>query len=132
MHVCVQDTRELRRDLQAQYPQLSPEHWAQAGWQFHKTLDASGDKVRLREKPLPRGWVLRFVGGAGYELKEIRSGHVRPFPTWDWAELDGKRLVWAEKGCLFAATLDRELGIGTPTLVHDFNDMKFETRPAPY
>lgn len=104
----------------------------QAGWQFQETLDASGGKVRLREKPLPRGWVLRLIGGTGYELKQVRSGHVRPFPTWEWAELDGKRLVWGERGSLFAAALDRENGIGTPTLVHDFNDMKFEARPAPY
>ena len=131
-HVCVQDTTEVRRDLHAQYPQLWHDHWAQAGWQFQETLDASGGKVHLREKPLPRGWVLRFIGGTGYELKQVRSGHAHRFPTWEWAELDGKRLVLAEKGCLFVAALDRETGIGPPTRVHDFNDMKFEARPAPY
>jgi hypothetical protein len=46
--------------------------------------------------------------------------------------LDGQRAIWAEKGCLFAAALDRENGFGAPTLLQDFNGMTFETREAPY
>jgi hypothetical protein len=39
---------------------------------------------------------------AGYELEHTRSKRLRLFPGWEWAEFDEKRLVWAEKGCLFA------------------------------
>lgn len=131
-HVLVQGTTEVRRDVQAQYAQLWHAHWAQAGWEFQSALDSAGHMVRFREKPLSRGWFLRYVGGAGYTLKQVRSGHLRQFPAWEWAEWEGKRLVWAEKGCLFAATLDREQGVGAPKLLHDFNAMKFEARAAPY
>lgn len=131
-HVCVQDTREVRRDLTAEYPKLWHDHWAQSGWEFREELDASEGKVRLREKQLPRGWSLRFMGGSGYELKCVRSGRSKHFPAWEWAELDRTRLVWAERGCLFAAAFNREAGISAPTPLHDFNDMKFEETIAPY
>lgn len=131
-HVCVRNTTEVRRDVRDVWPQIWHERWAEAGWRFQATVDAVGDKVRFREKQLTRGWDLRFGGGAGYQLNEVRSGKVRPFPTWEWAEWDGNRLAWAEKGCLFAAALDREQGIGEPVLLRDFNDLKFEERTAPY
>lgn len=131
-HVLVRGTTEVRRDLQAEYAQIWHARWGQAGWEFQEALGSAGDWVRFREKQLPRGWFLRLVGGTGYELEQARSGHLRQCPTWEWAEWDGKRLVWAEKGCLFAAALDREQGICEPKLLHDFNDMKFEEKKAPY
>jgi hypothetical protein len=131
-HRCVQDTREVRRDLAADYPQLSHARWGKAGWQFREELDAAGERVRLREKELPRGWVLRRRPLAGYELEHAPSKLLRQYPFWEWAEFDRNRLVWAERGCLFASALDRETGVGSPTLLHDFNTMKFEARAAPY
>jgi hypothetical protein len=131
-HVCVQDTTEVRRDLGAQYPQLWHDHWAQAGWQFSEVLDSSGTKVRLRERQLPGRWVLRLRHPSGYELEHTASKLAKTFPTWGWADLDRQRLIWADKGCLFAAALDRGAGIGTPRLMQDFNGMKFEEREAPY
>lgn len=130
-HRCVLDTKEVRRDLTAVYPQIWHDRWAEAGWTFREELDAAGDKVRLREKELPRGWILRFRPLAGYELEHARSKRLRQFPGCEWAEFEEKRLVWAEKGCLLAAALDREAGVGSPTLLHDFNPMKFEAREAP-
>ena len=50
---------------------------------------------------------------------------------WDWADMDGKRLVWAEKGCLWAGEV-RTDGIQKIRLLHDFNGMKFEPLAAPY
>ena len=91
-----------------------------------------GDKVRLREKELPRGWILRFRPLAGYEFEHTRSKLLRQFKCWEWAEFDRNRVVWAEKGGLFAAAPDREAGVGAPTLLHDFNAMKSEARAAPY
>lgn len=54
-----------------------------------------------------------------------------PFPRWEWADIDGKTLVWTEQGCLYRAPLHaRELG--EPKMLYDFNGMKFERREAPY
>lgn len=131
-HRCVQDTPEVRRDLTPVWPQIWHARWAEAGWQFHDEQDAAGRPQGFREKALPRGWVLRLKFTQGYELEHPPSGPLKPFPAWEWAELDRKRLVWTEKGCLFAANLDRKTGVGSPTLLHDFNAMKFEARAAPY
>jgi len=131
-HQCVQNTHKVRRDLAPVYPQIWYDRWEEAGWTFREELDGAGEKVRLREKELPRGWTLRFRPLAGYELEHIRSKLLRQFNCWEWAEFDQKRLVWAENGCLFAAALDREAGVSSPTLLHDFNAMKFEAREAPY
>lgn len=131
-HVCVLDTTEVRRDVRDVWPQIWHDHWAAAGWQFREELDAVGERVRLREKELPRGWVLRLRPCSGYELEHARSRARWPFPGVTWAEWDRNRLVWAEKGCLFTAGLDQEKGVGAPKLLHDFNAMKFEARAAPY
>jgi hypothetical protein len=132
-HVCVQDTTEVRRDVRDVWPQIWHDRWAEAGWQFREELDAAGERVRLRQKELPRGWLLRIRSGSpGYELEHARSKILKQFPAWEWAEFDRSRLVWAEKGCLFAAALDRETGVGAPKLLYDFNAMKFEARVAPY
>jgi hypothetical protein len=130
-HVCVQDTTEVRRDVRDVWPQIWHDRWAEAGWQFREELDAAGERVRLREKELPRGWVLRVRPSSGYELEHSRSGLLRQLPDWQWAELDRNRLVWTEKGCLFAANLDQETVVSSPKLLHDFNNMKFETKAAP-
>jgi hypothetical protein len=52
-------------------------------------------------------------------------------PKWEWADLDGKTLVWAEAGFLFRAPISSD-GLGPSRTIHDFNDMKFEARAAPY
>jgi hypothetical protein len=131
-HRCVQDTKEVQRDLRPVYPQIWHQRWAEAGWQFREEMDAKGDKQALREKVLCGSWMLRRRSGQGYELEHVRSKAIRACPGWEWAEWDRRRLVWAEKGCLFSAGLDREQGVGTATLLHDFNGMRFEAIAAPY
>jgi hypothetical protein len=132
-HRCVQDTTEVRRDLGAVYPQIWHARWAEAGWQFREALDAKGAKRAFREKALPRGWMLRLrFWESCYELEHVPSKLIKTFPRWGWAEWDRHRLVWAERGCLFAASLDREQGVGPPTMLHDFNSLRFEARVAPY
>jgi hypothetical protein len=131
-HVCVQDTKEVRRDLGADSTQPWHARWAQAGWQFREEVDAAGNKQTLREKELRAGWLLRLRAAQGYELEHPRSAQLRRFPDWEWAELDRNRLVWAEKGGLFASAINREIGVDSPTLLHDFDEMKFVDRAAPY
>jgi hypothetical protein len=50
---------------------------------------------------------------------------------WEWAELDGKRLVWASAGKLFSARLTAA-GLTSEHELYDFNEMKFEAIEAPY
>ena len=52
--------------------------------------------------------------------------------AWEWADFDTrrKRIVYAEKGAIFAINLR-----GTKLeaeLLYDFNDMQFEALTAPY
>jgi hypothetical protein len=57
-----------------------------------------------------------------YELEHRDHGLTLEFPTWEWADWDRNRLVWAEQGCLRAASVGpRELG--SITTLHDFNAM---------
>jgi hypothetical protein len=61
----------------------------------------------------------------------IDSEEVLAQPEWEWADLDGKRLVWAERGRLHAARFGRT-GLREQRLLQDFNGMRFEAIAAPY
>jgi len=113
------------------------------GWKL-KRLQKRSEKFSTFEKELPKGWILRKLAhadvvhppGAGcywdeHEMVHPKHDRYLPFPEWEWAELDGKTLVWAEKGCLYRAPLyDRSLG--PVKVLYDFNEMTFERRIAPY
>jgi hypothetical protein len=101
------------------------------------------DKV-IFEKPCSTGWVLRKhahaeVGappGKGcywdeHELIQSSSSASIPCPEWEWAELDGKRVVWAAKGRLETGRLTTD-GIVDKNVLFDFNDMSFAPIEAPY
>ncbi len=65
-----------------------------------------------------------------YELKR-GAAEIISSTEWTWADLDmpRRRLCFARAGQLWA--LDLKEG-ATQTLLHDFNDMEFEPRVAPY
>jgi hypothetical protein len=71
-------------------------------------------------KNLRGGWVLRGRR-KGYELEQPGESTLA-FPTWEWADWDRNRLVWAERGCLLAARLGSHK-LGPVRTLHDFNDM---------
>jgi hypothetical protein len=52
-------------------------------------------------------------------------------PTWEWADVDGSRLVWAEHGQLFAGRLDGK-GLKNVERLFDTNRLEFEKLVAPY
>ena len=96
------------------------------------------------EKLLSGGWVLRKsaheqVGappGKGcywdeHALVHPESGTTVDGKDWEWADLDGKRLVWAQHGQLWAGYV-RKGGLHDSRCLRDFNDMKFEAIAAPY
>ncbi len=149
----IHDTTEVRRDPRFQpaggyggeclgvyYPRLLRD-----GWILKDRLhEGRSNAWTIFEKQLPKGWLLRKYAheqtgsppGKGcywdeHELQPPKDGPTISRPQWEWAEQDGKSLVWAEGGCLFRAPIHAQK-IGTPVLLHDFNAMRFEAREAPY
>jgi hypothetical protein len=123
------------------YPRLQRD-----GWVLKDRLDAGlGTAMAVFEKALPNGWTLRKYAhaeagtkaqGRGcywdeHELEHSESHERISLPKWEWADLDGTTLVWAEDGLLKRATLDRN-GLGNPKILYNFNGLEFERRTAPY
>lgn len=115
------------------------------GWSLiRKESFGEFNETSIFEKSLPGGWTLRKraheqVGtppGKGcywdeHELEHRGSGAKIDAKSWEWAELDGKRLVWTDAGCLWAGYL-RARGLCDTRRLHDFNAMEFESIVAPY
>jgi hypothetical protein len=114
------------------------------GWVLRDTLSKIvGDACTVFEKELPYGWILRKyaharIGPPGrgcywdeHELEHRRGPRRLTFPQWEWADLDGKTLVWADAGCLYRAKITG-MGPGKPRMLYDFNGMEFERWVAPY
>jgi hypothetical protein len=53
-------------------------------------------------------------------------------PDWEWAERDGGHVLFASRGCLHRVARPKGDALEDPKLLHDFNDMRFVARPAPY
>lgn len=101
--------------------------------------------IHTFERPVGHGWLLRKLlhstsrrrlpgKGIPYEehaLVHPASQRVDVYSDWEWADLDGERLVWADKGRLYAGRVGKE-GLLEPQQLHDFNGMKFEAIRAPY
>lgn len=96
------------------------------------------------EKPVARGWSLRKRAyaslptrqGTGcywdeHDLVHHRRDIVLELPGWEWAEVDGKRLVWAQGGMLHSGNVNAS-GIEESRVLIDLNPMKFEALAAPY
>lgn len=143
-----QSTDQLKRSPSPQGGQVEewvyPHGWRLqlGGWESF-AVD-SGDKkdpITVFEKRTNTGWTLRkiihkdddIVGKkSSWESHELESFDEKlELPDWEWADIDGKRFVWAEKGKLFAAPITAR-GIHEPNVLYDFNSMQFERRTAPY
>src|SRR5262249_45636758 len=66
-----------------------------------------------------------------HELVQSSSGVSIACPKWEWAELDGKRLVWAAEGRLEVGQLTTQ-GLVHKNLLFNFNEMTFSPIEAPY
>ena len=146
-HLNGNDTREVLPDekfrpeggvgnecLGVYYPRLLRD-----GWQLIERSD-----VDVFEKPVGRGWVLRKLAhaeivrdpGKGcywdeHELMHAQRGLLIDLPKWEWAELDGTRLVWATGGALYAGRVNAQ-GLCDEVVLADFSGMKFEAVAGPY
>ena len=115
------------------------------GWTMNYTApDGNGGNVTLFEKRVSGHWKLRKrayatldrpVGRGCYfdehQLWNSRTETGLGFPQWEWADVDGGRLVWAEGGKLFAGRLGPK-GLGSVKALYDFNTLQFEKLVAPY
>lgn len=123
------ESPEMRRvDADPPKPSLYAERLVRGGW----LIDDARNQFRSRLeyfRPAGGGWELRYIPQKGYRLS---CGEVEAdTKDWEWADVDGKRLVWAAKGCLWQGMLWRD-GIQQSRLLHDFNGMSFEHIAAPY
>jgi hypothetical protein len=66
-----------------------------------------------------------------HELTQSSSGASIACPRWEWAELDGNRLVWAAEGRLEAGRLTTQ-GLVDKDTLFDFNEMAVAPIEAPY
>jgi hypothetical protein len=153
-HTVLRDTKAVRRDLKwqppASYGGECPGVYylrlAREGWALKETIHWGkwNNMLVTFEKPCPKGWILRKLAhaevgappGKGcywdeHELVHPSSGAAIRMPGWEWAELDGERLVWAEQGRLEAGRLTAE-GLVERRMLADFNEMEFAPVEAPY
>lgn len=63
-------------------------------------------------------------------MKKGESGLVRR-REWEWADVDGPRIVWAEAGRLCAARVGSQ-GLGRSKVLYDFNPLTYVRLQAPY
>jgi hypothetical protein len=115
------------------------------GWAMKYTSpDGRGDQVSVFEKRVSNHWMLRKLAhatidhpvGRGvyfdtHELVNTRTDEVLPMQTWEWADIDGSRLVWAADGCLYAGRLGSK-GLGEEKQLYDFRPLLPEKLAAPY
>ena len=115
------------------------------GWKIVERKEHSKwNDTTTFEKQLPGGWVLRKLAheqvGAPpskgcywdeHQLTHPESGTAVDGKDWEWADMDGKRLVWARRGQLWAGYV-RKGGLHDARCLRDFNDMTFEAIAAPY
>ncbi len=104
------------------------------GWKWIDEKDAKRlNALYGFQKRVSIDWILRKSSGdfTDYELVDTFTGKIQRFPDWEWADMDGERLVWCEKGKLWAAGVD-ETGLINSKVLYDFNPMVFEPRVAPY
>ena len=152
-HQVVYDTTSVRRDLThptvtdfggeclgIYYPRL-----LRAGWKLIDRIPVAKWKHQdIFEKSIGKGWVLRKIAhaevgsleGKGcywdeHELVNQSKAMVITCPQWEWADLDGDRLVWAENGKLHTTNM-KPSGLGHQVELFDFNQMSFTPIKAPY
>jgi len=116
------------------------------GWKYKDHIrKGPWDEYTVFEKATPHGWTLRKIAheqvgapvGKGvywdeHELEHSENNVILEFPNWEWADLDGESLVWAEKGCLYRAGINEKDGPLETRLLYDFNEMELEPLAAPY
>lgn len=114
------------------------------GWKLTGHSKNGSDGYSTFERYLPHGWILEKTAhatidhpvGKGcyydtHRLMQKDDTTSMDYPDWEWAELDGKQLVWVEKGVLYRSQVTPG-GLDHIKELFDFNEMEFEAIEAPY
>ncbi|MBX7196972.1 MAG: hypothetical protein K1X94_33285 [Sandaracinaceae bacterium] len=152
-HSILRDTEEVTRDRDhrpdptygGECPGVYYHRLTRDGWTFESHRKSGPwTSVDHFERPLLHGYRLRKIAHAEFaripgkgcywdeHIVIEPDGTERPEPDWEWAELDGARVVFAKKGALYAQRFDCKGRLAAPTLLFDFAPMTFEARVAPY
>ena len=100
-------------------------------WNFTKSLNMAWILVKRFCMTMPRHVPGRGCHSEEYALVNTATGEMAPCKNWEWADVDGNRLVWAEKGFIRCAHMTEE-GLGETQDLLDCNTLAFEAREAPY
>ncbi|MDR2905822.1 MAG: hypothetical protein LBU73_07705 [Helicobacteraceae bacterium] len=115
------------------------------GWQekSFETIDKR-NTVQHFSKRINDAWdiVKKFHGGLDHPigkgiyheshlLLNKKTGEELVCPDWEWADVDGDRLLWAEKGLIYAGVVKKQ-GLEQSKPLFDCNDLCFENLVAPY
>lgn len=73
----------------------------------------------------------RGACSGSFQFVNFGTGEVQLHPNWEWADVDGGRLLWAEGGKIFSADVEPQ-GLGPAKMLYDFNDITFQKIEAPY
>lgn len=152
-HGVLRNTKIVQRDPQwrplehygGECPSVYYPRLIRDGWSLKESLRTTKRKEKIVfEKPCPGGWVLQKLAhaetgsppGKGcywdeHELIQPSTGTSIACPQWEWAELDGRRLVWATEGRLETGRLTAK-GLEDERTIFDFNEMTFAAIEAPY
>jgi hypothetical protein len=153
-HDCLHDTDEVVRDvtfhprpgignnecLGVYYPRLLRDGWHLTS----RRREGQETDLAIFEKSLNKSWILRKIAkattrhpvGKGvyydeHELVNSKTGNSLAFPDWEWADVDSRRVVWAEGGKLYASQISSS-GPVNVRLLRDFNADVYTRICAPY
>lgn len=157
-HSILKNSSAVRRDAEfqpaadygAECPGVYYLRLMREGWNFIQRVQAGAlEEKDIFEKPLTRGWALRKIAHTDFEagqpgwregqgrywdehaLVHAESSTLIPYPTWEWADLDGKRLVWGDRARLFTGQVKND-GLANETELYDFSGMRSRQTEAPY
>ena len=136
-HGAIESPYSNNECLGVYYPRLLAEGWAQSD-------ELSSPHIQVFDKKWGSMVLRKFchIGGKGkttywdsHALLD-RSGRELNCPDWEWADIVGKNLAFAENGKLFLLkppfSIKEEDAFSQAKMLYDFNPMKFEKLVAPY
>lgn len=122
------------------YIRLQRDGWKLVEYRRHEKYEGTA----VFDKRVSPAWTLRKLAnetlerrtGRGcyfdtHELRNSRSGEIIELEDWEWADVDGPRILWAERGTLNSGRVVPG-GLRDRTTIADLNGMTFEPVAAPY
>jgi hypothetical protein len=127
-------------DTGVYYPRLLRDGWTLV----ERRENGKWNAEAIFEKRIDDRWTLRKIAheevgappgkGCYWDEHELRGkdSTVLSLPSWEWADVDTGDVVWAERGCLWRASLGSDDALSNARVLHDFNPYRFTAIEAPY